>query len=166
MTVLRDGLFGRGREGVEEREPRRARPRRSRREVAGEGHRLGPEQARVHRRELRRDRRAEARPAEDVALEVEARRDLGALGHVEDALPALLRVAAAEGDLLDRLDELRPVAVPAGREGAAEHHGLGVLADVDEAARADDAAARLTLTLPSRSISAKDRKARSSPPPS
>src|SRR5215207_4283671 len=178
MTVLCDLLFGRGREGIEEREPRRARPRRPRREIAGKSHRLGPEQARVHGCELRRDRRAEPHPGENVALEVEARRDLdeldaalaqpehGAFGHVEHALPALLRVAAAEGDLLDRLDELRPLAVAVGREGAAEHHGLGVLADVDEAARADDAAARLTLTLPSRSISAKDRKARSSPPPS
>src|SRR4051794_41403622 len=113
MTALCDRLSGRGREGIEERAPRRARPRRPRREIAGKGHRLGPEQARIHGCELRRDRRAEAHPAEDVAIEVAARRDLdeldaalaqpehGALRHVEDALPALLRIAAAEGDLLD-----------------------------------------------------------------
>ena len=64
------------------------------------------------------DDRREAHVAQDVALDVDPRRDLGqlhagrrapehaALGDVEHRLAGLGRIGAAEGDLLDRLDEL------------------------------------------------------------
>src|SRR5258707_348461 len=87
---------------------------------------------------------------EHVALDVDIRRDLDhlqtilrqeeyrALGDVEHALPALAAEAAAVGDLLHRCHEL---ALAARGECAAEDHGAGILADVDEAAGTDEASA-------------------------
>ena len=78
-----------------------------------------------------------------------------ALRHEQHRLAVLGREPPAEGDVLDRLDELGaapfledrqpPVAdldlQPAGREGADEDELAGVLRDVDEAARAREPAA-------------------------
>ena len=107
----------------------------------------------------------EAHVREDVALDVDPRRDLGelqalrrqpedaALGDVEHRLSRPRpRMRAVERDLLDRLDELRvlplgddpelavldPHLEPAGGERAGEHELARVLADVDEAAGAGE----------------------------
>ena len=78
-----------------------------------------------------------------------------ALGHIEDSLSDFGRVGAAEGDLLDLVDEFRGLAFPddaqlavryrdieaSGREGAGKDKSLGALRDIDEAAGAGDAAA-------------------------
>src|SRR5262249_36569497 len=100
----------------------------------------------------------------DITLEIDPRRDLdefkaaiddaedGALRH-EECRPALsLGKLGVVADLLDAADEL-PVTSLLGNgeraiaglqfetargEGSAEHHVLGVLADVDETAHADD----------------------------
>ena len=83
-------------------------------------------------------------------------REDATLGDVEHRLAGLGGVGAAEGDLLDRFDELARPPLPhdaeptvldsdlqaAGRERAGEHQLARVLADVDEAARAGELAAR------------------------
>src|SRR5699024_5210473 len=104
------------------------------------------------------DGRRERHPVDDVALDIDTRRDLGEhdallpefedgpLGDEDDRLVGFERVVAAEGDLLDALDELRRSALAldgepsvadghrgvAGRERATEDHLRGVLGDVDE----------------------------------
>ena len=101
---------------------------------------------------------------DDIALGIESGRDLdqlqavaadpehGALGDKERDLAAFARHARAVANLFELRDEFlvpslsandRLAALPidveiAGRERAAEHDALGVLTDVDEAARADD----------------------------
>ncbi len=86
-----------------------------------EAHRFGAEDAGIHQDGLAHDR-AERHPGQDVALYVDAGRDLdqlqalgreredAALGDVEHLLAGLGRVLAAEGDLFDRLDELAVLA--------------------------------------------------------
>src|SRR6185369_1298628 len=108
--------------------------------------------------------------AQYVALQVDARRNLdqlqparvgqaqyAAFGDIQDALAAAAGFPATEGAVLDLTDELAHRAFAgdanlaafelhrqvASREGADEHHGLGVLADVDEAAGAGQARTEL-----------------------
>mgnify|MGYP000317090603 CR=1 FL=1 len=80
-----------------------------------------------------------------------------ALGHIQHALAAPQRLGAAEGAVLDLAHQLARAAFVqdvqvavhglhlqrAGGKGADKHHGLGVLADVDEAARARQAGPEL-----------------------
>ena len=138
-------------------------------EIVPEAHRLGPEDARVHLRGIAGDQRLEIHAGENVADDVDARRDLdelepvgpqrehAALGHVEHVLPPLSGISAAEGDMLDVRHELavfglladdepavaRADILPAGAERADEHDFLGVLTDVDEAAGASELGAEL-----------------------
>ena len=131
-----------------------------------QAHRLGPKDAHVHRLRVAHDR-LEVHMRQDVALDVDAGRDFdqlhaarraledATLGHVEHGLAGLGGVGAAEGDLLDRLDELVRRAFAhdakravldrdlqaAGGERAGEDQLLRVLGDVDEAAGAGELAA-------------------------
>ena len=130
-------------------------------EVGEQFHRLVAEQAGIHRHRLLDDR-PEAHVGQDVPFDVDAGRHLdefqalvgeledAALGDVDHRLRPHLRVAPAEGDLLDLGQELLGASFrddpelavldrrlqAAHREGAGEDHGAGVLADVDEAAAA------------------------------
>ena len=115
------------------------------------------------------DRSGEIHVREDVALDVDAGRDLdqfeplrreledAALGDVEHRLPALaprsgpLKVICSTASTNLRVlpfghdPDLTVVdrdLQAARREGSGEHHGAGVLADVDEAARSRRAARR------------------------
>ena len=158
-----------------------------------QAHRLGPEDARVHLRWIAGDQRLEIHAGENVADDVDARRDLdelepvgpqrehAALGHVEHVLSAPAGVSAAEGDMLDVRHELavfgllvddepalaRADLLAPRAERADEDHLLGVLADVDEAAGAGELGAELAdVEVAMRSTWARPRKAASSPPPS
>ena len=112
-------------------------------------------------------KRPEGHMGQDVPLDVDARRNLdefepvlteaehAALGDEQHRLPVLGREPPAEGDLLDRVDELRAAPFledrqlplsdldlqPAGREGADEDQLAGILRDVDEAAGPGEAPA-------------------------
>ena len=130
-------------------------------QVAAQAHRRIVEDARVHQRRRTPHDRHEVHVIENVALQVHPGRDLeqlearvaqpehAALGDVEHVLLPLDRLRTAEGAVLDRGDELPRLAFAhdvkapalhrhlqrAGGEGADEDHLLGVLRDVDEAAR-------------------------------
>ena len=103
------------------------------------------------------------------------------LGDVDDLLAALAGQLGVEGDLADLVDELVVLALgddpqlPFGQVGAqaaggqrpAEHHLLGGLRDVDEAAGTEDAAVdQRRVDVAARSTSANPRQATSRPPPS
>nr|WP_315189254.1 hypothetical protein [uncultured Albidiferax sp.] len=113
--------------------------------------------------------RGEVHLRQDVAAQVHARRSFlqrqplrrqgehTALGDEQHLLAARGGMRPAEGAVLHGVDELVGCAVlhdtqqpavdlqlqPPGSEGAHEHHFLGVLADVDEAARARQLGAEL-----------------------
>ena len=129
--------------------------------AADQSHPPGPEDPIVHQRNLAVDDRPERHPGQNVALQVDAGRDLdqlqaggrqpedAALGDVQDGLAGLDGGRAAERDVVDLFDELGRPGIPfdhqlairnpdlrvAGHERPHEHHLFGVLADVDEAAR-------------------------------
>src|SRR6202042_2455544 len=121
------------------------------------------EDRRVHLAQVARNLGAKAHPAQHVALEIHARRDLdqlkavvaesqhAAFGDVEHGLAGRTGALAVEGNLRDRVDELGHRAVTsnaqpavadggfgAGRERPEEEQAAGGLANVDEAARADE----------------------------
>ena len=138
-----------------------ARFERHAQELVAQAHRLRSEDALVHERDRLVDHGLEVHEGEDVALDIDSGCDLDQLepvlrelehapfGHVEHGLAAAHRDLAAEGLVLDLVHELARLAFgsnaqlpvrdlhfqPAGREGAGVHDLLGVLADVDEAAR-------------------------------
>src|SRR5262249_58928264 len=123
-------------------------------------HRLRQEYALIHRGGITANDRLEVHLRENVPFDVDAGGDFGelqpvfgelehaALGHIEDGLSAFHGIAAGKRPMLDLADEFLHDAVvddiqsavfdgelqSAGREGADEHHLLGILADVDEAA--------------------------------
>ena len=155
---------------------------------------LRAENAGIHLFQRRRNVRPKLHLAENIPFEIDARRDLDqleaagfvtpkhrALGDEERPLAVLRRQRAGIAHLLDLADEflfgafaadLRLSVGPAdveaaGGERAAEDHLLGVLADIDEAADADDLVAEAAdIDVAAASTSANDRNARSSPPPS
>src|SRR2546430_15510441 len=122
-----------------------------------QAHRFRLEDQRVHGPRIAHDR-LEAHMRQDVLFGIDARGDLdefqsvcgalkyAALGHIKYRLPGLGRVGAAEGDLLDPVDELRRSAFApdtevaihdldleaACRERTCEKQFLGVLRDIDE----------------------------------
>src|SRR6266404_7667141 len=130
-------------------------------DLLAQPHRLGPEDTGIHDARVAHHR-LEIHPVEDIALDVDPRRDFdqlnsrfsepehATLGDIEDVLVVLGGVLAREGAVLDLVDELLVLAVAldqqlavedrdlevAGRERAYEDDLLRVLADVDEAAGA------------------------------
>src|SRR5262249_46918947 len=138
-------------------------------QVVAQSHRVGQKYTFIHDSRLAADDRLELHPGQDVAPDVDAGSNLdqlqavgGKLEHaafrdVEDGLAAFCRILTGNRPVLDVEDELLQLAVlddaqaavldpdleAAGRKGADEHHLLGVLADVDEAAGAGKARAEL-----------------------
>ena len=125
-------------------------------------HRLIPEDPRIHELWRMPDDRFERHPFEDIGLQVDsgghfdqfqpllAQPEHATLGHVKNLLSPRRRVDAAKRPVLDTFDKFLRLAFgknlqlaarhanlePARREGSHEHHFLGALRDVDEAARA------------------------------
>src|SRR5262245_61146012 len=138
-------------------------------QVVAQSHRLGQKYALIHNPGVAADDRLELHPGQDVAPDVDAGSNLdqlqavgGKLEHaafrdVEDGLTAFRRILAGKRPVLDVEDELLQLAVfddaqatvldpnleASSRKGADEHHLLGILADVDEAAGAGKAGAEL-----------------------
>jgi len=122
----------------------------------------------VHQLRLVRDQRAEIHLGQNVPFKINAGRNLdqfepllgqpehAALRDIEHRFAAAARDLTREGDVLDRVHELAHLAVAhdlqravaafdverAGNKHSGEHDLLGVLADIDEAARARELADR------------------------
>jgi hypothetical protein len=137
-------------------------------EIGAQVHWRGSEEAFVHELQARRDTRPERHVTNDVAFEVDPRSDLdklqsaiddpkdGALGDEDCGASFFGSKRRAVAHLFNSVDELpvapflcdRQSAINAGDleatrgERATENHMLGVLADIDEAADADDLAVK------------------------